>query len=129
MCYMLFSAVPSGSPTVVTATSTSTTITVHWEPVECIDSNGVITGYSIQYVEVESGTSETVIVTDGSILQLRIEDLSTTTDYSVAVAAVNSVGTGDYSDPYLITTDSECVMSTLSCKDQCLNLLQVLSLW
>ena len=55
---MLFSAVPSGSPTVVSATSTSTTITVHWEPVDCIDRNGVITSYSVQYEAVDSGTSE-----------------------------------------------------------------------
>ena len=107
MCYMLFSAVPSGSPTVVSASSTSTTITVHWEPVDCIDSNGVITGYSVQYEVVESGTSETLSVTDGSTLQLLIEDLSSSTNYSVAVATVNLVGTGDYSEPYLITTDSK----------------------
>ena len=108
MCYMLFSAVPSGSPTVVSATtSTSTTITVHWEPVDCIDSNGVLTGYSVQYKVVESGTGGTMSVTDGSALQLRIKGLSTTTDYSVSVAAVNSAGTGVYSDPYLITTESK----------------------
>ena len=74
----------------------------------CIDRNGVITGYSVQYEVVESGTSGIMIVTDGSTLHLRIEELSTTTDYSVAVAAVNSAGTGDYSDdPSLITTDSK----------------------
>ena len=74
---------------------------------DCIDRNGVITGYSVQYEVVESGTSETLSVTEGSTLQLLIEDLSTTTDYTVAVAAVNSAGTGDYSDPYPITTDSK----------------------
>ena len=73
----------------------------------CIDSNGVITGYSVQYEVVESGTSGTMNVTDGSTLQLLIEDLNSSTNYSIAVAAVNSAGTGDYSDPYLITTDSK----------------------
>ena len=103
---MLFSAVPSGSPTAVSTTSTSTTFTVHWEPADCIDRNGVITGYSVQYEVMESGTNETLSVTDGSTLQLLIEDLSSSTNYSVAVAAVNSAGTGPYSDSYLITTDS-----------------------
>ena len=112
MCYMLFSAVPSGSPAAVSATSTSTTITVHWEPVDCIDHNGVITGYLVQGVEVESGTSETMTVTDGSTVQLLIEELSSTTDYSVAVAAVNSAGTGPYSDFYLITTDGKCLQTS-----------------
>ena len=126
---MLFSAVPSGSPTVVSTTSTSTTITVHWEPVDCIDHNGVITGYSVQYEEVESGTSETLSVTDGSTLQLLIEDLSTTTNYSVAVAAVNSADTGPYSDSYLITTDSMWHQTSHKIIYHCLDLLQVLSLW
>ena len=74
----------------------------------CIDSNGVITGYSVQYVVVESRTNETLNVTDGTTLKLLIENLSSSTNYTAAVAAMNSAGTGDYSDPYLITTDSKC---------------------
>ena len=74
---------------------------------DCIHRNGVITGYSVQYEVVESGTNETLNVTDGSTLQLLIEDLSSSTNYSVAVAAVNSADSGPYSDPYLITTDSK----------------------
>ena len=75
---------------------------------DCIDRNGDIIGYSVQYEVVESGTNETLNVTDGSTLQLLIENLNSSTNYTVAVAAMNSAGTGDYSDPYPITTDSKC---------------------
>ena len=74
---------------------------------DCIDSNGVITGYLVQYEVVGSETSGTKDVTDGATLQLRIKGLITSTNYSVSVAAVNSAGTGDYSDPYLISTESK----------------------
>ena len=39
--------------------------------------------------------------------ELLISDLNTFTTYSVAVAAVNSAGTGKYSAPFHVTTDSK----------------------
>ena len=89
---MLFSAVPSGSPTVVSATSTSTTITVHWEPVDCIDSNGVITGYVVRYI----GGGNTLEVSESGT-EITITELTPSTEYTVQVAAVNNVGNGMYS--------------------------------
>ena len=103
---MLFPAVPSGPPTNVRADSTSTTFTVQWGSVNCVDCNGEITGYSVQYREVGSETIETVNVT-GDTMMAEISGLKPFTNYNIGVAAVNSAGTGDYSDPYIIITDSE----------------------
>ena len=104
--HVLLSAVPSDPPTNVRADSTSTTITVQWGEVNCLHRNGEITGYSVQYGEVGSETTETVNVA-GDAMMAEVSGLNSSTNYSIAVAAVNGAGTGDYSDPYIIITDSE----------------------
>ena len=54
--------VPSGPvKNLVISSSTSTSITIEWDMVECIDRNGEITGYTVKYglvTEVVSGTNQ-----------------------------------------------------------------------
>ena len=95
---------PTGPPIDVSATSSSTSITVQWQEVECILRNGDITGYTMQYREVGSGSIQTVNVTDRTIT---ISGLTTSTTYTYQVAAMNSAGIGVYSDFNNITTDSK----------------------
>ena len=98
-------AVPSASPSEVSADGMSTTITVQWGPVEpCTDQNGAITSYSVRYRETESGSEQTVSTPERDIM---ISGVSTSRNYSVEVAAVNSAGTGVYSDPIFVTTESK----------------------
>ena len=88
---------------------TSSSITVQWEMVPCIHRNGDITGYSVQYTG--GGSTQTVSVSgDSSGGMVTISGLSPNTMYTVdtvEVAAVNSAGTGMYSDPVMIDTP-EC---------------------
>ena len=100
--------VPSAPPSEVRADGMSITISVQWEMVPCIDQNGAITSYSVRYVEAESGSTQTVSTTER---QLVISGVSTSTNYSVEVAAVNSAGTGVYSSPIFATTDSETIFT------------------
>ena len=93
--------VPTAPPTSVRATSTSTSITVRWGAVACIDQNGDITGYSVRYGAVESDISQTLSVSE---LEATITSLMSSTNYTVEVAAVNSAGTGVYSSPIFIDT-------------------------
>ena len=86
------------------ATSTSSTITVQWEMVPCISRNGDITGYSVRYTEVESGSTQTVSVPGGDTLMTTIEDVMSSTNYSIEVAAVNDNLIGIYSDPVIVET-------------------------
>ena len=109
MCCVLLSAAPSGPPTSVRATSTSTNITVQWGTVDCIHRNGDITGYSVQYGVVGSGNTETMSISGGSVTITRLM-LSTT--YSIQVAAVNSAGIGNYSDLLIAQTESKCILLT-----------------
>ena len=72
---------------------TSSSITVQWGEVECIDRNGEITGYSVRYGEMGSGSTQTMSVTEREVT---IRDFTSSTNYSIEVAAVtgmNLIGT------------------------------------
>ena len=89
---------PSAAPIVVIlSTVTSSSITVQWEMVPCIHCNGDITGYSVQYTG--GGSTQTMSVSGGYVTEATITGLESSTTYSIQVAAVNSGGTGVYSDP------------------------------
>ena len=91
---------PSTPPPNVTVTDvTSSNITVQWGSVPCIHQNGDITGYSVQYEVMGSGNTQTMPVSGASTTQTTISNLTPSTTYSIGVAALNSAGTGVYSDP------------------------------
>ena len=77
---------------------TSSTISVQWGSVSCIHQNGDITGYSVQYEVMGSGNTQTMPVSGAGTTQTTISGLTPSTNYSIEVAAVNSAGTGVYSD-------------------------------
>ena len=97
---------PSAAPTSVSVSAvTSSSITVQWGAVDCIHRNGDITGYSVRYGEVgsvEGDKSVEMVSGDSGGGMYDISGLSAATRYTVEVAAVNSVGPGEYSD--LMTT-------------------------
>ena len=101
--------VPSAPPTSVsTSDVTSSSITVQWGAVDCIHRNGDITGYSVRYGVQGSGNTETVSVSEDSALtEATICRLRDTSTYTIEVAAVNSAGTGEYSDPITVKTSSK----------------------
>ena len=94
---------PSAAPTFVRESGvTSSSITVQWGAVDCIDRNGDITGYSVRYGVQGSGSTQTRDVSGGSVTEATISSLMPSTTYSIQVAAVNSAGIGVYSDPPVI---------------------------
>ena len=98
------SVAPTGPPTSVSASSSSSSITVQWRPVDCIHRNGDITGYSVRYGEVGSGSTQTMSVSGGSATEATISGLMPSTTYSIQMAAVNDAGTGPYSDVIITNT-------------------------
>ena len=109
VCLTLYTA-PSSAPTSVGVPEehvTFSSITVQWVAVDCIDHNGDITGYSVRYGVQGSGSTQTRDVSGGGATNMVISGLTSSTNYTVEVAAVNSVGTGVYSDPYIVQTDSK----------------------
>ena len=108
---------PSAAPTPMSIGSTSSTITVRWGAMDCIDRNGNITGYSVRYgVQGTAEGDRTVKMATGDFSggMYTISGLSAATAYTVEVAAVNSAGTGVYSDPITAATVGED-SNTCSC--------------
>ena len=84
---------------------TSSSITVQWGAVDCIHRNGDITGYSVRYgVQGNGSTTNTTDVSGGAATEATISGLAAATNYSIAVAAENSAGTGVYSDMVIVET-------------------------
>ena len=99
---------PSAPPTSVsTSDVTSSSITVQWGTVDCIHRNGDITGYSVRYGVQGSGSTQTESVSGGITNEFIIPELESATTYVVQVAAVNSGGTGVYSDQAFVLTSGE----------------------
>ena len=90
---------PSAAPNSVSVSEvTSSSITVQWEAVPCIEQNGNITGYIVWY------GSQTQSLSGGSVTETTISDLTPSTTYNIEVAAVNNADTGDYSNSISIMT-------------------------
>ena len=89
------SIAPSSPPQNVMITSVNpASLMISWQPPPPIDHNGLITSYVIQYNR--SGSSLKTMEGNSGIT---ISELVAFVDYSVIVAAVNSAGTGTFSDP------------------------------
>ena len=96
----------------VSVVASSTTVSVEWGPVDCIHRNGEITGYSVRYREKGSSEDERVtkiVSGNSSGGTVTISELTIGTVYTIEVAAVNRLETGDpgigvYSD--LITFET-----------------------
>ena len=97
---------PSAPPTSFNVTNiTTASITVQWGPVDCIQSNGDITGYSVRYRPYQQRNFPQQIVNVGpATSKLTISKLMDFTTYSIKVAAVNRINIGVYTDPLLTTT-------------------------
>ena len=91
---MILSTAPSDGPASVTAsTVTTNSITVQWEEVPCLHRNGEITGYTV-VARTSGEVVKLVEVDDGR--EATISGLNPRTIYNVAVAAINSAGTGPF---------------------------------
>ena len=84
---------------------TSSSITVQWELVDCIQRNGDITGYSVQYGVQGNMSTQTTDISGSDTTETTISGLNIATNYSIEVAAVNSAGTGVYSNSIIIATN------------------------
>ena len=84
---------------------TSSSITVQWGAVPCIEQNGDITGYSVQYGVLGSESIQTMtvsgVVSGGMYKVSRLKQL---TNYTIKVAAVNSAGIGVYGNIIEVST-------------------------
>ena len=103
---------PEASPMEVTGESTtSSSITLSWEPPPANCQNGEITGYMIRFTNQPVLSPEEWSTQDvsGTAVDATIEGLEIFTEYFICIAARTSVDEyGPCSQPVNITTLSEC---------------------
>ena len=80
---------------------------VTWDTIECIERNGIITGYTVVFQE-QGGANVPGNTVDRTF---SATELTPFTIYTFQVAGVNDVGTGPLTDIITITTDEEGFLS------------------
>ena len=92
--------------------SCTTTISIRWDRVSCIQRNSNITGYIVRYGQHGSERdTEDVTVMGTADRQCTIMGLNTSTVYFVMVAVMNSNGyTGPFSNQVVIEMQGKCSM-------------------
>ena len=95
--------VPSAAPTSVNVSALNpTALIVRWEAVPCIEQNGDITGYSVQYRVVGSESIQNMSVSE--VTETTISNLIPSTNHFIEVAAMNRAGIGVYSTSLVVET-------------------------
>ena len=102
----LFTA-PTGVPNNLTVSSTPTSITVTWDPIDCTERNGIITSYTVEFHEV-GGAEIPGEVTGHSFTA---SALTPNTNYTFRVAGVNNNGSGPFIDIIISTGKVDLVSS------------------
>ena len=70
---------------------------------ECTQRNGIITGYVIQY-NISNGSNPNEVTIDAEATGIVITGLSRFSVYSISIAAMNSIGTGVFSEMFTFFT-------------------------
>ncbi|XP_034478594.1 neogenin isoform X2 [Drosophila innubila] len=98
-----YSSTPSEPPNNVTLEVTSSsTITVHWEPPAEEDRNGQITGYKIRYRKFKDAPQ--VKSTPANIRYFELNGLDRNAEYQVKISAMTVNGSGPFTEWYRSNT-------------------------
>ena len=101
--YFLLS-VPSSSPENITFENiNSTSMTISWDEIDCLNQNGVIEEYWV-YLTYNISETEQERTLDSDQTSITVNGLFPNTSYKVQIAAVNSNGSGPFSDAVTHTT-------------------------
>ena len=90
LCYLA----PTASPLNVTSITTSTSVMVTWDTIECIERNGIIIGYVVEFQE-QGGDR---IPAEAVGQNFTASGLNPATQYTFQVAGINSNGTGPFTN-------------------------------
>ena len=111
----MFFVAPNRAPGHVVSSTTSTSVKVSWDAVECTECNNEITDYTMVLQEQDGAEIPgEVNVMDRTFTA---SGLTPHTNYTFTVAAVNSMGTGPLSE-VLLTTDEEGMNYKCHCMEQ-----------
>ena len=97
-------AAPTAPPrTINTSSITSRSISVSWTQIGCIERNGPITNYTVEFQEVRGALIPGAVVNR----TFTASGLTPYTNYTFRVAGVNDNGTGPFSNVTSILTEEE----------------------
>ncbi len=99
---------PTGIPRNVTASATPRSVTVSWDAIECIERNGNITGYMVEFRERGGARIPGEVVNQ----TFTASGLNPHTKYTFRVAGVNINGTGPYTAIIFIATKRASMSSS-----------------
>ena len=105
MLMVCSTAVPTASPRNINFLSiTSKSVSVSWTQITCIERNGPITDYTVEFQEVGEA-----LIPDGVMVNrtFTASGLTPYTNYTFRVAGVNDNGTGPFSNVTSIMTEEE----------------------
>ena len=96
---------PTGAPHNVVTSTTSRSVTVFWDAIECLERNGQITDYTVVFQQ--QGGAEVPGEVNVRERSFTASGLTPHTNYTFRVAGVNSNGTGPLSDILTILTSED----------------------
>lgn len=98
-------SVPTSAPVgLIIISQSSNSLTLSWMAPPLERQNGLITGYSINITNADTGASMLLSSTGNSIA---VGELSPYTSYLCSVAAQTMVGLGPYTTPITVTTNED----------------------
>ena len=98
--------------------TSSTTIFIAWDAVNCTERNSNITGYEVRYGPV-NGASLNASISGADNLTYTASGLMVSTNYSFEVAAESSSGTGPFSSSVVARTGEFFFLQLVMCKFVC----------
>ena len=108
----LFPAPTSGPEMLRIVGTSSTTIFIAWDAINCTERNSNITGYEVCYRPV-NGASLNASISVADNLTYTASGLMVSTNYSFEVAAESSSGTGPFSSSVVARTGEFCFYTSL----------------
>ena len=113
---------PTGAPRDVVPSTTSRNISVSWDTIECIERNGEITDYTVEFQE-QGGAAipGEVNVMDRTFIATGLRPF---TRYVFRVAGVNNVDIGPFTDGIIFRTDEDRMLQQLNLYI-CIDLLHI----
>ncbi len=101
MLYVISTAPTAPPLNVMSNMTTSQSVTITWDTITCIERNGIITSYTVEFGLPGKPTLRTGIT---ELTFTPNEQLKPFTNYTFRVAGINYAGTGVYSNISTITT-------------------------
>ena len=100
-CSQCFLA-PTRSPQGIVHSVTATSVNVSWNEIECIERNGMITNYTVEFSSLGGSVIAGVLMVNER--RFTASGLTPFTNYTFRVAGINSNGEGPFSDIITIET-------------------------